>query len=85
MKKKVKKEHKKSYDQVNSPDSIWNRSSAQRGAVSNKKSFGAKEIQKILGIEDEEGKSLLDKDPLKMMDVVYDMWDAEDDEEEEED
>lgn len=65
--KKTKKEHKKSFSQTDNPDSIWQRSSSQR-------QYGAKEIQDMLGIEDEERHDIKDKQPMKMMDIVMQSW-----------
>lgn len=63
----MKKEHKKSYSQTDNPDSIWQRSASKR-------QYGAKEIQDMLGIEDEEHKDISDKSPMKMMDIVMQAW-----------
>jgi hypothetical protein len=83
MKKKSQKEHKKRYDPVESPDSIWQRSSSNTGGK--KKSLGGKEIMHMLGIDHEdEPASVQDKSPLKMMDIVMQTWDVGDEEEHEE-
>lgn len=57
---------------VNNPDSMWNRAVSQKKAKV--KSLGAKEIMKVLGIEDEGPQDPSEKRPLKMMDIVYDLW-----------
>lgn len=50
------------------------------------KSFGAKEIMKALDIDDEEGpQDPSEKKPIKMMDIVMDIWGIHPNEEEDDD
>lgn len=74
-----KKEHKKKYRPVDAPDSIWNRGENSVLAGDGKKSLGGKEIMQMLGIDHEEDSSMQDKAPLKMMDLVMQIWDGEED------
>jgi len=81
MTKKIRKEHKKSFDQIDNPDSIWNRGSSNVGGK--QKSLGGKEIMQMLGIDHEkEPESVHNKSPLKMMDIVMQTWDIEGEKEE---
>lgn len=79
-KKKAKREHKRSYNMINNPDSIWSRSSSKRAKSS-------ADTMRMLDIEEEDPTSIIDKHPLKMMDIVLQSWgvDTGDDEEEETD
>jgi hypothetical protein len=65
--KRIKKEHKKNYDSILNADSMWNRQS------SIKKSKSGKDIQKLLGIGDEEDYKA-EEEPMKMMDIVLQSW-----------
>jgi hypothetical protein len=77
MKKKINKEHKKSYDPQNNADSMWNRSHYQRVMR------GGKDIQKMLDIEDEGPEPFPKVDPLKLVDILHSMYEEEEEEESE--
>lgn len=72
--KKKKLEHKKSYDPINNADSMFNRQSSAKAGNLGSSGWGAKEIQAILGIEEEEPRSINDQTPLRMMDIVLQHW-----------
>ena len=61
-------------------DSTYSRGQNNKAGHGRTKGLGGKEIQKILGIEDEERKSLLDKNPISVMDIIIQAWEAEDEE-----
>lgn len=73
----VKKEHKKNYRPRADSDSIWNRSSSTIKGGTGQKSLGGKEIMQMLGIDQPEEPSIQDKSPMKMMDLVMQMWDVD--------
>jgi hypothetical protein len=81
-KKKVKKEHKRGYNMLNTPDSVYSRQ------MSNKKALGAKEIGKMMDFDGKDEQPYdsnpLNKPPMRMMDIVLQNWekDLEDDDEE---
>jgi hypothetical protein len=80
----TKKEHKKNYNMVSNPDSIWQRSSSARKVKGDqsKPSLGGKEIMQMLGIDNEETPEVDDVKPLNMMDIVLQTWNQDDHEEE---
>lgn len=68
---------------MSAPDSIWNRSMQSRKALKpddgeeeggNEQQASGADIANKLDFDVEPKKSIQDKQPLSMMDVIYDLW-----------
>jgi len=69
--KDILQDHKFNYNMVKNPDSIHNRAaSAKKASGGGDGPLDGKEIQKMLGIEDEGPKHPGNKEPLRLMDLV---------------
>jgi hypothetical protein len=68
---------KKSYHPVNNADSMWNRSMTSKKAGVSR---GGKDIQKMLGIEDDGMERASSRGrPMSLMDVLKSMYEEEED------
>lgn len=84
------KEHKRGYNMANNPDSVKSRSDSMRkvrkpGAINpltgeedpdsgNEMQANGAEIAQKMDFDRDKQRSINDKEPLAMMDVVYDIW-----------
>jgi len=92
------KEHKRGYSPSKAPDSIWNRSATHRKArgpafvnpltgepedsKGNEQQASGADIAQRMEFDTDSPRSINDKEPLSMMDIVYDIWDSYDDQDE---
>lgn len=68
---------------VNCPDTQFSRQSSikknKKGAKDDDKGqFDGEMIKNLLGFEDDKPRDISDKQPLSMMDIVYQIWNVDD-------
>jgi hypothetical protein len=63
------------FDPINNADSQFQRQTSKKKVKGKDQGqLDGEMIRQMLGIEDEQQPGIADKSPLKMMDIVYDVW-----------